>query len=453
MTVAMAFGLVLGAIALLLALVLGLRLPAFLALLLTSVLVALVGGIPAGEVAGEIQKAMGSTLGYIAVVIGLGAMLGEILHRSGGTQRIARTLLATFGERRAPLALGCTGILVAIPVFFDVAFILFAPLLRTLSRRTGRSILGFALPLLAGLAVAHAFIPPTPGPVAVAGLLGADLGWVIVLGLASGVPALLVGGLLFGAYAARRVPVKALDDDGAFEEDDEDIESAPPFGLALALLIFPLALILFATTSKILLPPEHGMSGPLQLLGHPFVALLLTTLLAGALLRRQQGWTAPELERLTTRALEPVASILLLTGAGGVLGKVLLATGAGEVAAASLQESNLPLIALAFGLALCVRIAQGSATVSMVTSAGLVAPVAQAASLSPAQLAALTLAIAAGATTCSHVNDSGFWLVSRYLGLTESQTLRTWTLLTTLVGLTGFLVVAGLFPLLPKGSP
>ncbi|MEM8930639.1 MAG: gluconate:H+ symporter [Acidobacteriota bacterium] len=441
MSVLGALALVLLAVGALLTLVLGLRLHAFLALLLTSLVVAVVGGVPAAEVAGEIQRAMGGTLGYISIVIGIGAMFGEILHRSGGAGRIARTLLDRFGEDRAPTALGLTGILVAIPVFFDVAFILLVPLLRSLTRRTGRPILGFAIPLLAGLAVAHAFIPPTPGPVAVAGLLGADLGWVILFGLLSGVPALIVGGLLFGRWIAPRI-----DPDEVARRVDAEPEPVtvelPTFGLVLSLIGLPLILILVATVSRVTLAEDHPWLGPLQLVGHPFSALLATTLLAFYLLGIRRGWSRAELETLASRSLEPVGLILLLTGAGGVLGKVLLATGAGEVVATWLATSSLPLIALAFGLALTIRIAQGSATVSMVTAAGLIAPVVDAAPQAPPQLAALTVAIAAGATACSHVNDSGFWLVSRYLGLTEQQTLRSWTVMTVLVGSTGFLAAA-----------
>ena len=441
MTGASALLLVALAIVALLVLVLRFQLHAFLALLLTALGVALVGGIPPAEVAGEIQRAMGGTLGYISIVIGLGAMFGEILRHSGGAARIAGTLLSTAGDRRAPTALGFTGMLVAIPVFFDVAFILLIPLVRNLSRRTGRPLLLFAMPLLAGLAVGHAFIPPTPGPVAVAGLLGADLGRVILFGALAGLPALVVGGLLFGSFIARRFPEAELADAPALESQPTDGAEPPGFALAFGLLTLPLALILMATVSRVMLPSDHPALGPLQLLGHPFSALLITTLAALYLLGSRRGWSRSDLERLATRSLEPVGAILLLTGAGGVLGKVLLATGAGEALAQELAESGLPLLVLAFGLALVVRIAQGSATVSMVTAAGLIVPVVEAAPPGGAQLAALTVAIAAGATAFSHVNDSGFWLVSRYLGLDEKQTLRSWTAMTGIIGLTALLSV------------
>lgn len=448
-----AAGLVLAAVAGLLILVLGLRLHAFLSLLLVSLGVAVVGGIPPAEIAGEIQRAMGGTLGYIAIVIGIGAIFGEMLRRSGGAEVIANTLLETFGEERAPTALGLTGLLVAIPVFFDVAFILLVPILKSTTRRTGKPIVAFAIPLLAGLAVAHAFVPPTPGPVAVAGLLGADLGWVIGLGLLAGLPSMVVGGLLWGRWLARHPLPRAAGEATLTNPPDEPAHDPPrhplpSFTIAAALIALPLVAILMATVSGVLLE-EGRLRSWLQLLGHPFTALLATTLLASWLLSRRCGWSRRELEQMATAALQPVGLILLLTGAGGVLGKTLLASGAGEVLARSLAESGLPLLLLAFVLALAIRVAQGSATVSMVTAAGLIAPiVASTPSLAAPKLAAITIAIAAGATACSHVNDSGFWLVSRYLGLSETETLRSWTVATFLVGATGLTIMLLINPLL-----
>lgn len=429
-------------VALLLALILLVRLPAFLALLVCSLFAALAGGLPPSQIAATLQDAMGRTLGYIAVVIGVGAIFGELLQRSGGAATIAGTLLRAFGERRVPWALGLAGLLVAIPVFFDVAFILFVPLIYGLARASERSHLELAFPLLAGLAVAHAFIPPTPGPVAVAGILGADLGWVIAFGLASGFPALVVGGLLFGGFAARRLAhVPAAEAAASETPDPAAAPGRPPsFGLAMSLLALPLVLILSATISKVRLPEGDRVRDLLQLVGHPFTALILATLLAYYFLGLRRGFSRAQLQTTTTRALEPVAVIILITGAGGVLGKTLVAIGVGEAVSRTVAGSGLPLVVLAFALAAAVRVAQGSATVSMVTAAGLVAPLLEARDVSDPDAAAMVVAIAAGATVLSHVNDSGFWLVSRYLGLSEQETLRSWTVLTTVVGVTGFAV-------------
>jgi len=432
-------GLVLLAIAVLLFLVLLVRLHAFVALLLISLLVALLGGIPPERVADVLREGMGGTLGYIAVVIGLGAMIGQLLEHSGGTACIARALLARFGEKRAPWALALTGFLVAIPVFFDVALILLLPLVYSLAHRTGRSLLYYALPLAAGIAVAHSFIPPTPGPVAVAGLLGADLGWVILLGVLAGLPATILGGIVFGRWMAARlhVPVPTH----LFDEPTDAAHPQPSFLQALSVILVPLMLILLGTAAGAFLPEGHVLRPPLRLLGHPFTALVLGTLLACYLLGVRLGYPMRVVQQIASKALEPVGLILLVTGAGGVLSRVLVETGAGQMLAEQLASTQLPIVLLAFGIAMVVRVAQGSATVSMVTAAGLIAPVVQADTYSQPLLALITLAIASGATVLSHVNDSGFWLVSRYLDLSEADTLRVWTVLETILGLSGLVAV------------
>jgi Gnt-I system low-affinity gluconate transporter len=435
-------GLVVFGIALLLTLVVVARLHAFIALLVTSLVVAVLGGIPLAEIADLIQREMGGTLGYIAVVIGLGAMFGEMLQQSGGARSIANTLLRVFGDRYSPWALGLTGLIVSVPVFFDVALIVLIPLVYSLGRRSGRSLLYYAIPLMAGMAVAHSFIPPTPGPVAVAGLLGADLGWVIAVGVVTGIPATIVGGIWFGRRMSSRVHLEVPDYMHLpAETDQETTANAPSFGLAVGLIALPLVLILLGTASSVTLPDEHPMRDLLAFVGHPFTALTLATLLSFYMLGTRFGFSSDEIRRMATKSLEPVGLIILVTGAGGVFGKVLVATGVGTAVADWMATSRLPLVALAFLIAVVVRVAQGSATVSMVTAAGLVAPILEATDLSAPQVAAIVIAIASGATVLSHVNDSGFWLVSRYLGMSEKQTLRVWTVMETLVGLTGFGVV------------
>jgi len=435
-------GLVVLAVAVLLVLVLAVRLHAFVALLLTSLLVAVLGGIPLSEIAGVIEEGMGSTLGYIATVIGLGAMVGEMLRQSGGAEQIAKTLLDTFGDDRAPWALGLTGLLVSIPVFLDVALILFIPLVYTLTERTGKSLLFYAIPLLAGMAVAHSFIPPTPGPVAVAGLLGADLGWVILFGFLAGVPSIVLGGILYGRYVGEKIH---LDVPETMREELSEVEAKettlPSFGQALSVIGVPLLLIVGGTVSDVALAEGTTLRAALSFVGHPFVALVLAVLLAFYVLGIRSGYAMDDVQKIATKGLEPVGLIILVTGAGGVLGKVLVETGVGDALAEAMAASNLPVVVLAFLIAVVVRVSQGSATVSMVTAAGLVAPVFENGDFAAPVVGLTTIAIAAGATVLSHVNDSGFWLVGRFLGMDEEQTLRTWTVMETIIGVTGFLVV------------
>jgi Gnt-I system low-affinity gluconate transporter len=466
-------------IALLLLLVIKFRLQAFLALLIASLFVAIAGGIPLNEVAQTIQDGMGSTLGFIAIVVGIGTMLGEMLRISGGAEQLAKTLVGRFGEKRAPWALGLTGFIVSIPVFFDVGLIILIPLVYSLTQRTGRSLLYYALPLAAGLAVGHSFIPPTPGPVAVASLLGADLGWVILFGVIAGLPAMILGGIVFGKYISDKIHadvpdymmienygVSALGNDGDDAIDDpnqamqqpplqrsstavQDLpqtdhprtKELPNFGVVVALIAIPLVLILLNTVSGVVFPEGNTIRSFLGFLGHPFSALLIATLLSFYLLGTQRGYSRREIQEIATKSLEPVGLIILVTGAGGVFGKTLVATGVGEALAGAMAQFNLPVIVLAFLLAVAVRVSQGSATVSMVTAAGLTAPIVQAGTYSAPAIGLITIAIASGATVISHVNDSGFWLISRYLGISEKNTLRSWTILETILGCVGFLIV------------
>lgn len=433
-------------VALLLFLVIYARIQAFVALLIASLFVAVIGGIPPAEIAGVIQEGMGNTLGYIAIIIGLGAIFGEMLQISGGAEIISNTLLKKAGEDKAPWALSFTGLIVAIPVFFDVALILFIPLVYSMARRTGRSLLYYGIPLVAGIAVAHSFIPPTPGPVAVAGLLGADLGWVILFGLIAGIPATIVGGIFFGKYIAKKIHIEAPVDNVEAAPDNATVADhaakAPlTFGIVVTILAVPLVLILLNTISGVILPEDSLVLGWIAFIGHPFVALTIATLLAFYFLGIRQGYSRRNIMRIASRSFEPVGLIILVTGAGGVFGRVLVETGIGEALANVMSASNLPIILLAFLIATLVRVSQGSATVSMVTAAGLIAPAVDLGNYSAPMVAAITIAIACGATVLSHVNDSGFWLVGKFFDMSEAQTLRSWTVMETIVGLVGFVIV------------
>jgi len=432
MTVWLLVGFALGTVILLLVLVTVLRLPAFLALLITAIALALATGVPPGEVIALVRDGMAGTLGYIAVVIGLGAMIGAMLERSGGAAAIADAFVRRLGPERSPWGFLATGLLVATPVFFDVALVLLIPFAYAAARRTGRSMLLYAIPLLAGIAVAHSFIPPTPGPVAVAGLVGADLGRVVVVGLLAGIPAAVVGGIAFGRRASRwAVPdLEAIPTSG-----EASPASGVGAGTAVSVVLLPLALILGGT----LWTASSGASGWVGLVTHPFTALAVGLLGAIWALGVRAQIPSREVARVCNRGLEPVGLIILVTGAGGVLGKVLVAAGAEDVIAGAASGSGMPVLLLAFGTAVVVRVVQGSATVSMVTAAGLVAPLL--AGVGGWLPALATIAIASGATVLSHVNDSGFWLVGRYVGLSEADTFRVWTVLETIIGAVGFAMV------------
>lgn len=429
----------LAGIFLLLFLVIRTKLHAFVSLLLVSLIVGVAAGMPLGDVIASIQNGMGGTLGFVAVVVGLGAMFGKMLEVSGGAERLAQTLVSKFGEDKAQWALGITGFIVAVPVFFDVGFIILVPIVYGLAKKTGRSLLYYGIPLLAGLVVTHSFIPPTPGPIAVANLIGADLGWVILFGVLAGIPAMILAGPVFGKYIAKKIHV-TIPDYMEFKEIDTSKE-LPSFKMILSLILIPLVLILANTLSAVLLDEGNAVRDFLTFLGHPFVALTIATLLTFVFLGTRRGYSRDEVQEIATKALEPAGIIILVTGAGGVFKQVLIDSGVGDDLGEMMAGSPLPAIVLAFLIATVVRVAQGSATVSMVTAAGLITPLLEIQNITGAALGLIVIAIASGATVLSHVNDSGFWLVNRYFGLDVKDTLKSWTIMETIIGLTGFAVV------------
>ena len=422
-------------IALLLLLVVKLRVPAFLALLITSLLVGLSSGLEPQQVIDSIKNGMGGTLGFVAIVVGLGAILGQILESSGGIQRIADSLIQSFGSGKIQWSLGVTGFIVAIPVFFDVAFIILAPLLYGLANRSGRSLLYYAIPLLAGLAITHSFIPPTPGPIAVAELVKADLGWVILFGALAGIPAMIIAGPWFGQFIANRlfVPVPEAHRDQTTAAD----VSAPSFAWMSSIILLPLVLIMLATTAPFVLVAESPLQTVVSFLGHPFVALTIATILALIIARKKCDLSREALLNIANKGLEPAGVVILITGAGGAFKQVLIDSGVGQMLASVFIEAQFSVFILGFLIAAITRVAQGSATVAMITGAGLMAPILELQPMSAPSLGLLVIAISSGATILSHVNDSGFWLVSRYLGLSEKDTLKTWTVMTTLISLVG----------------
>lgn len=421
-------------ILLLLLLVIRWRVAAFVALLLVSVFVGLGTNMPGSEIIASIRNGMGGTLGFVAVVVGLGAILGQLLEASGGVQCIAQAIIGKFGADRAQWGLGATGFIVAIPVFFDVAFIILIPLVYGLAQSTGRSLLYYAVPLLAGLAVTHTFVPPTPGPIAVADLLNADLGWVIIFGALAGIPSMILAGPMFGRYIAKRIHVDVPD---SFSEQVTAPESSISFARVSTVILLPLVLIMLSTVTPIWFGSEHLVTRVFAFVGHPFVALLAATVLAMILLAQMDGFSKEDILAIANKGLEPAGIVILITGAGGAFKQLLIDSGVGAALADMMADSSMPMVVLGFLIAALTRIAQGSATVAMITAAGLMAPLTAAQDLSPAMLALLVIAISSGATILSHVNDSGFWLVSRYLGMSEKDTLRSWTVLTSIIALTG----------------
>jgi Gnt-I system low-affinity gluconate transporter len=434
---------VLFGIVLLLVLILKLKLPAFLSLLIVSITTGILAGVEPTDLIDTIKNGMGSTLGFVATIVGLGSIFGGILEHTGSANTLAQYILSKTGDEKAPIAMMFTGILVSIPIFFDVGFIILFPVIVALHHRTGKSIIHYAVPLLAGLAVSHAFIPPTPGPLAVAEIIGAPLGLIVMIGMAVGIPTAMISGLVYGKYLGNRLMVSIPQH---FNEK-ATIANPPKIGKVLPILLIPILLIICSSMvdSHIITTGNPAFDSMLRLLFHPFSALIIANILAWYILGKGSGLNDLQLTEITSKSLHPAGIIILVTGAGGVFKQVLIDTGAGKMIAEFMQGAGLSIIVFSFLAAAIIRILQGSATVAMITGASLVAPLLSSYVLNDIQQAAIVISIASGATMASHLNDSGFWLVKEYLGLSEKNGLRTWTVASSILGVTGFVLSALVF--------
>ena len=443
-------GIAAAAIALLLFLIIRMRLHAFLALILVSVLTAFATGVPAGSVVDVITSGFGTTLGSVALLVGLGAMLGRLVETSGGAAVMAETLVRRFGEKRAPLGLGIASLIFGFPIFFDAGLVVMLPIVFAVARRLGGSVLTFGLPTAGAFSVMHVFVPPHPGPVAASELLGADPGLVILLGLVVALPTWYVSSYLYGLWAGRRwrLPVPDL----LSSADEEHPDNPPSVGTVVGVLLLPLALIFLNTGLDALrgagvIDGDAAWVQVARAVGSTPVALLIAVLVASWVLGARRGRDKTTVERLLESALGPVCSVILITGAGGMFGAVLRASGIGAALEDALGDLGLPVIVAGFLISTVLRIAQGSATVALITTAGLIEPAVSGGDFTGVQLAAIVLAVAAGSVMASHVNDSGFWLVGRFFGMDVRTTLRTWTVMETIIGTMGFAIAFLIFSL------
>ncbi|MBJ3814622.1 GntP family permease [Shimwellia pseudoproteus] len=438
-------GIAAGSVALLLVLIMRFKIHAFLSLTLVSIVVALLTGIAFDKIVPTLLNGFGSTLAGVALLVGLGAMIGRLLEISGGAKVLADTLINKFGSHRAPFALGVASLLFGFPIFFDAGLVVMLPIIFSVAKRFGGSTLKYALPAAGAFAVMHALVPPHPGPVAASELLGANIGLLVIVGLIIAIPTWYFGAYLFGLYAGKKFDIKLP---SSFLGDIQpDANHQPPsFGIVMSILLLPLVLIFMDTglnTAAVMgwVDPNNMVVNFLRMLGKTPVALLITVFFSLAVFSGRHS--RQHLEKVCDGALGPICGIILVTGAGGMFGGVLRASGIGDALAGVLADTGMPLILAAFVISTALRVAQGSATVALTTTAALISPmVAATPGLSQFDLCFLVVAIAGGATVLSHVNDSGFWLVGRFLEMDEKTTLRTWTVMETLLGTIAFLLAA-----------
>ncbi|SHL06327.1 gluconate:H+ symporter, GntP family [Selenomonas ruminantium] len=427
----------LGGIILLMLMIIKFKVNPFLALLFTSLVIGVMAGLPVQKILSSISSGFGGTLGGIGIVIALGIILGELLYETGGTEEIASLALRKIGVKNSPLAMALTGVIVAIPVYFDAAFVILVNLANQLSEKTGIPLVRFVTALGVGLIIGHCVIIPTPGPMAVAGAVSAPIGSFVLYSVIAAVPAALVGGVLYSKLTAQRFFPEQCGKEGNFDVTVDDGRSGErcPGSLAVGLILFPITLILIGTLAGALLEKGSTLAAVCAFVGDKNVALFLGVV--AALIALRKYFKAPAEEMITAAAAQ-AGMVLLITGAGGSFGAIINATGIGDYIVATMQNFNVPLIILGFILSQILRAAQGSATVALVTTAAILSPSIAAVGASPVLVG---LAICFGGVGLSLPNDSGFWVVNRFSGFTFPQTMKAWTLGGFIAGLTGLAVL------------
>jgi gluconate transporter len=423
------------AIALLLVLILAVKLHPFLALLLSSMGLGLATGMPPDKVLKSIQTGFGEALGFIAVVVGLGAMIGRYLEHSGGGRALADWLLLRLGKDRAAWALLIAAFLVGLPIFFEVGFVILAPLVWNLARETKRSLLVYGLPVAAALTVTHSLVPPHPAPAAASQLLGGDLSRTILYGILVSIPMVLVAGMFYGQWIAKRlyIPVPEI----AAAAMAKQNETAPPaVPTVVVLLVLPVLLIFSATVASMSNLPFQGAA---VFFGHPFTALAITVLASLIFFGTRRGLSLAQAGKMATDALAPMGALLCIMGGGGALKQVIVDSGTGAYLGKILITSAISPLLVVYVVAALMRAAQGSATVAIITAAGIVAPIVKGIPGYSPDL--IVLALCCGGTAFSHVSDAGFWLVNQYFGMTVPQTLKSWTTMKIISSFVGITIV------------
>jgi gluconate transporter len=435
--------LTLAAIALLLFLILVVKLHAFLALLLSAMGLGLATGMPPDKVLRSIQTGFGEALGFIAVVVGLGAIIGRFLEHSGGGRALADWLLARFGKDRAAWAILISAFLVGLPIFFEVGFIILVPLVWNLGRETRRSLLFYGLPMAAALTVTHSLVPPHPAPAAASQLLGADMGRTILYGIAVSVPMAIIAGIFYGGWIAKRIHVPVPEIASKSLAPTESDRRSPPLPLVVLLLLLPVILIFGAAIANMWNVPLRSVA---VFLGHPFAALAVAALVALFFFGIRRGVTRDQAAKMAADSLAPMGALLCIMGGGGAFKQVIVDSGVGAYAGKLLLSSAISPLLVVYVIAAAMRIAQGSATVAIITAAGIVAPMVK--GLPGYSPDMIVLALCCGGTAFSHVNDAGFWMVNQYFGMTVPQTLKSWTamkIVSSIIGIACILAVQALF--------
>ncbi|WP_295516086.1 GntP family permease [uncultured Pseudomonas sp.] len=417
----------------------------FIALTIASGFLGLTSGMPVEKVMKSFQDGFGGVLGFVGILLGLGTMLGKLMADSGGADQIAQTLIRAFGIKRVHWAMMFAAFLVGIPLFFEIGFVLLAPLVFIVARRTGLSLVKLGIPLLAGLSAVHGLVPPHPGPLLAVGVFGADIGKTIFYGLIVGLPTAMIAGPIFGAWISKSIPGSANPELVAQIAQETDNRNLPGFGITVFTVLLPVILMLLKAFADIFFAADNHFRIWMDFIGHPITALLAALLLSFYSFGTACGFSREKIVKLLDQSLAPVAAIVLIVGAGGGFKQMLVASGVGEVIGNLAVQTQISPILLTWLVAAVIRVATGSATVATITGAGIVAPVV--ALVPGVNKELLVLAAGAGSVILSHVNDAGFWLVKQYFNMTVAETFKTWSMMETILSVVAlaFIMLLSLF--------
>jgi GntP family gluconate:H+ symporter len=432
---------VLVGIAVIVVLITRFKLHAFLALTIGSLVLGAVAAAPLDKVITSFSTGLGDTVSSVGVLIALGAILGRLLADSGGADQIVDTILARATARTIPWAMALIAGIIGLPMFFEIGLVLLIPVILLVAKRGNYSLMRVGIPAVAGLSVMHGLVPPHPGPLAAIGAIHADLGVTLAFGVLVGIPTLVICGPLFGSFAARWVDVRPPE--GLIPERPSDrLVKRPSFGATVATVLLPVVLMLGKALTDVAVDDTGApVQRVMDVVGSPLIALLAAVIVAMFTMGRAAGFTKDHITTTVEKSLAPIAGILLIVGAGGGFKQALVDAGVGNMILDVSKDWSIPALLLGWLIAVGIRLATGSATVATISAAGLVAPLAD--HMSSPQAALLVLAVGAGSLFFSHVNDAGFWLVKEYLGLNVGQTIKTWSVMETLIS-----VIALIFLLL-----
>ncbi|HDU1369838.1 TPA: gluconate permease [Staphylococcus pseudintermedius] len=433
------------AIIVLLILIMKLQLNTFVALVITAMVTGILLGMPFDKIVATIETGMGGTLGHIALIFGIGAMLGKLLADGGGATQIADTLIAKLGKKYVQWAMVIASFIIGIALFFEVGLVLLIPLVFTIAKRMNVSQLKIGMPMVTALSVTHGFLPPHPGPVVIAKELGANIGEVLLYGFIVAIPVTIIAGPVFAKIAPRLTPtafqregdISSLGATKSFKDGE-----LPSFGLSTFTALLPVLLMLFATLWQLISGHEgkahNTLESMIYFIGSAGTAMLIAVVFAVFSMGIRRGIPTKQVMNTLTQAIYPIGMMLLIIGAGGAFKQVLIDGGVGGAIEKIFTDVNISPILLAWLVAAILRLALGSATVAAISTTGIVLPLLQTADVN---LALVALAIGAGSIFCSHVNDAGFWMFKEYFGLTVKETFLTWSLIETIISVSGLVFV------------